>query len=218
MFYSHIGNGIAKIYGGDPEGAIREYDRAIESGKRQALAYHLRANAKCCLGKYAEGILDRNKAIELDPEYRSFYNNLSNILADIDRKEIDNISIVAANNIKLVVSQLSDLKKYQSEAIVIPIAEIGRDVKFIVEKIISSSSTSDDKILKRKIWKKGIKAAAAHCMTKHERHPELPQISICHAFLKEYEIEDEPNYSAEKPSNNISKIRSEERWGKSEIQ
>jgi tetratricopeptide (TPR) repeat protein len=113
-FYLSLGNGISKIYSNDTDGALKAFSEAIKSesnnpfDKRYAIAFHLRGNIYSQMGNYAGGIADRKKAMEIDPEYEKFYNNLGNKFAEIDRNAIDNISISIGDNFKKVLSELSN--------------------------------------------------------------------------------------------------------------
>lgn len=70
----------------------------------------------------------------------------------------------------------------------------------------------------KKVWKKGKKAAATYCIAKQSKRPNMSKIEVCREFLKEWTIESEPEYTPEMLSNFVAKLRSEENWGKREIQ
>jgi hypothetical protein len=70
--------------------------------------------------------------------------------------------------------------------------------------IVNLSSTS-----RRVQWKEGIKAAAVTCIAEQFQNPNISQIKICGKFLKQFEIVDEANYSPEKLSNMVSKLKYE---------
>ena len=59
----------------DFEGAIRDYDKAIEINPQYAYAYNNRGLSKNNLGQYQEAIKDYDKAIEINPQYAMAYNN-----------------------------------------------------------------------------------------------------------------------------------------------
>ena len=59
--------GGAKHKLGDREGAIADFDRAIELNPNHAGAYYNRGSAKSDLGDQAGAEADRKRAIELDP-------------------------------------------------------------------------------------------------------------------------------------------------------
>ena len=57
------------------EGAIKDYDKAIELDPNYALAYMNRGIAKAQLKQYSAAIADYDKAIELDPNFALAYHN-----------------------------------------------------------------------------------------------------------------------------------------------
>ena len=67
--------GVAKSSLGDKEGAIKDYDKAIELRPDYAKAYYNRGNAKSSLEDKDSAIKDYSRAIELNPNYASAYNN-----------------------------------------------------------------------------------------------------------------------------------------------
>ncbi len=69
----------------------------------------------------------------------------------------------------------------------------------------------------KKIWKKGKKAAATYCISRHSKRPNLHRIDVCRDFLREWILESNPEYTPEMLSNYAAKLRSEENWGKREI-
>ena len=64
---AYISRGHAKRTSGDYDGAIAEFDRAIELDPVDAGAYHGRGEAKRGKGDYDGAIADCDRAIELDP-------------------------------------------------------------------------------------------------------------------------------------------------------
>ena len=64
-----MNRGLAKTFLKEYEGAIKDYDKAIELDPNFAPAYHNRGIAKYELKQYSEAIADYDKAIELDPNY-----------------------------------------------------------------------------------------------------------------------------------------------------
>ena len=93
VFYYN--RGIAKQVKGDLDGAIADYNRAIESSPRYAHAYTNRGRAKKVKGDLDGALADYNRAIELDPDDVRAYSNrgfakwtmghLDDALADYDR-------------------------------------------------------------------------------------------------------------------------------------
>ena len=59
----------------DYQGAIADYDKAIELNPKDARAYYNRGTAKNELKQYKEAIADYDKAIELNPKDADAYNN-----------------------------------------------------------------------------------------------------------------------------------------------
>ena len=67
--------GLEKYDKKDYQGAIADFDKAIEINPKYADAYNNRGNAKNQLKQYQEAIADYNKAIELNPKNVQAYNN-----------------------------------------------------------------------------------------------------------------------------------------------
>ena len=67
----------------DYQGAIADYDKAIELNPKEARAYYNRGVVKDELKQYKEAIADYDKAIELNPKYfdalKILYNGLNNM-------------------------------------------------------------------------------------------------------------------------------------------
>jgi len=87
----YFNSGIEKANSGDYEGAIKEFDKAVEINPKFAEAYYNRGVAKGELGDYRGGIEDYNKAIEINPRYaKAYYNrgvlkgNLGNYRGEIE--------------------------------------------------------------------------------------------------------------------------------------
>ncbi len=59
----------------DLQGAIKDYDKAIEIDPENAMAYNNRGNVKQYLRDLQGAIQDYDKAIEIDPNYATAYNN-----------------------------------------------------------------------------------------------------------------------------------------------
>ncbi len=69
----HQGNAKSSL--GDDEGAIQDYNQAIELNPQLAEAYYNRGLAKSRLGQNEEAIKDYDKAIELNPQLAEAYCN-----------------------------------------------------------------------------------------------------------------------------------------------
>ena len=71
-------SGIEKYEKGNYQGAITDYNEAIEINPQYAAAYCTRGVAKVKLEDYQGAIPDYNKAIEIDPQDALAYNNRAN--------------------------------------------------------------------------------------------------------------------------------------------
>ena len=71
-------SGLKKHEQGDFEGAIADYNKAIELNPKDVRAYYNRGVAKKTLKQYKEAIADYDKAIELNPEDAQAYYNRGN--------------------------------------------------------------------------------------------------------------------------------------------
>jgi protein O-mannosyl-transferase len=67
--------GLAKKNLGDKEGALQDYNRAIEITPEYSLAYNNRGNLKEKLGDREGALIDYNRTIEIKPDYAEAYNN-----------------------------------------------------------------------------------------------------------------------------------------------
>src|SRR6266699_2583338 len=67
--------GLAREAKGDHDGAIADYNRAIELNPKYAGAYNNRGLAKKAKGDHDGAIADYNRAIELNPKDAGAYNN-----------------------------------------------------------------------------------------------------------------------------------------------
>ncbi|MFL0760785.1 MAG: tetratricopeptide repeat protein, partial [Prochlorococcus sp.] len=59
----------------DYQGAIADFNKAIEFGPQYAYAYYNRGITKSTLGHYREAIADFGMAIEIDPKDSAAYYN-----------------------------------------------------------------------------------------------------------------------------------------------
>lgn len=109
LAWAYNSRGIAKKAKGDLDGAIADYNRALEHDSRHAKAYYNRGNAKRAKGDLDGAIADYNLAIELDPRYVNAYGgrgnaksdkgNLDGAIADYSRVlELDPRSVGAYTN------------------------------------------------------------------------------------------------------------------------
>ena len=74
-FMRNFSQGLEKYEAGNYQGAITDYDKAIEINPQDAGAYSNRGSAKDDLGDYQGAIVDYDKAIEINPQYASAYLN-----------------------------------------------------------------------------------------------------------------------------------------------
>ena len=65
------------MMGGDYEGAVENFTKAIEADPTQVYFYDDRGRAYANLGKYDEAITDYKTAIEIDPDYIFPYSDLA---------------------------------------------------------------------------------------------------------------------------------------------
>ena len=70
--------GYAKTSMGDHEGALADFDRAMEIRPRYARAYSNRGNAKYNMGDYKGALADYNWAIKINPQYAVAHSNRGN--------------------------------------------------------------------------------------------------------------------------------------------
>jgi len=66
-------SGVGKLASGDYQGAINDFNKAIEINPKDADAYYNRGFAKAKLGDYRKAIEDFNKAIEINPKIAEAY-------------------------------------------------------------------------------------------------------------------------------------------------
>ena len=70
--------GVEKGKSGDLQGAIADFNKAIEIDPQFAIAYYNRGVAKSNLKDYQGAIADYTKAIQIDPQYVNAYFNRGN--------------------------------------------------------------------------------------------------------------------------------------------
>jgi tetratricopeptide (TPR) repeat protein/DNA-directed RNA polymerase subunit RPC12/RpoP len=73
---SYNSSGAEKLKNGDVNGAITDFNQAVELDPRYANAYHNRAYAKVKKKQYAAAIEDIQRAIQLDPKNGDYYLSL----------------------------------------------------------------------------------------------------------------------------------------------
>ena len=75
-------SGIEKYHSGDIDGALEDYNRAIEINPKYASAYYNRGIAYEDLGDSGNALMDYSKAIEIDPDYVDAYINRGCLLVE----------------------------------------------------------------------------------------------------------------------------------------
>jgi lipoprotein NlpI len=78
LSWAYLNRGIAKKQKGELDGAIADYNRAIELDPRVVIGYNNRGTAKSAKGDLDGAIADYNRATELDPRHVNAYNNRGN--------------------------------------------------------------------------------------------------------------------------------------------
>ena len=112
--------GNAKLHKGDLDGALADYDKAIELNPDYVVAYNNRGFTKSKKGDLDGALADCDKAIELNPDYAVAYNNrgiakwhkgdLVGALADYDKAiELNPDHAGAYNNRGFTKSNKGDL-------------------------------------------------------------------------------------------------------------
>ena len=130
---AYYNRGAAKIEKGDLDGAIADYNRAIELNPKDARAYYNRGIAKRAKGDLDGAIADFSRAIELDPKYAIAYNNrgiakddkgdLDGAIADYNRAiELDPKLAIAYNNRGNAEKKLSRSPSRSAETPSVPLA------------------------------------------------------------------------------------------------
>ncbi len=105
----YINSGDAKYLKRDMDGAITDYNRALENNPQLSEAYNNRGNAKQGKGDLEGAIADYNRAIEINPQYSEAYNgrgaakydkgDLDGVIADCNRAiEIDPKYVIVYTN------------------------------------------------------------------------------------------------------------------------
>jgi serine/threonine protein kinase/regulator of sirC expression with transglutaminase-like and TPR domain len=85
--WSYINRGLARLKLGDINGAIVDYNRAIEINPRDFEALYSRANLQIISGDDKAALVDFSKAIEVNPRYHQAYNNRGVVRCDLGDKK-----------------------------------------------------------------------------------------------------------------------------------
>ena len=100
--------GVAKWRKGDLDGAIADYNRAVELNPKDTAAYYNRGVAKQTRGDLDGAFADYNRTLELDPKYAVAYNNRS--AAKQAKGDLSLDDRVAASQ-QRITSQMKDLSQ-----------------------------------------------------------------------------------------------------------
>src|SRR5215468_2684176 len=76
---TYIDRGLAKQKKGDLDGAMADYNKAIELNPKSATAYNNRGAIRSTKGDLNGALGDFNQAIRLNPNYALPYNNRGNV-------------------------------------------------------------------------------------------------------------------------------------------
>ena len=71
----YLTGGLAKYNRGDYQGAVSDFDAALQINPDYAEAYNNRGRAKTALGQYQQAIADYEMALQINPDYAEAYNN-----------------------------------------------------------------------------------------------------------------------------------------------
>ena len=82
----YFNQGVEKYWAGNYQGAIADYNKALEINPDDATAYSYRGVAKGTLGDYRGAVADYTKAIEINPQYAAAYENRG-----LDRESINDL-------------------------------------------------------------------------------------------------------------------------------
>ncbi|MFA6571237.1 MAG: tetratricopeptide repeat protein, partial [Bacteroidota bacterium] len=110
IVFSYLG--VANSNLGNKQGAIADYNNAIEINPKYTEAYFNRGNAKSTLGDNQEAIADYNKAIEINPQYAEAYFNRGNLKSTLGDKQ----EAIADYN-KVIEINPKDAKAYTNRGV-----------------------------------------------------------------------------------------------------
>ena len=83
----YFDRGVDRLKAGKYEGAIADFDQAINIRPKYTDAYIKRADAKIRLGQYKEAIVDYDQAIRLQPDNAPMYVNRSVVKAELGQHQ-----------------------------------------------------------------------------------------------------------------------------------
>ena len=72
---------------GNPENAIRDFDRVIKIDSKHQKAFHLRGLAREMAGDDDKAFKDFNSAIDIDPEYGAAYYSRATLLTKMGQED-----------------------------------------------------------------------------------------------------------------------------------
>ena len=104
-------SGVEKADSGDYQGAIKDYNKAIEINPNYSEAYFNRGIVKYRLGDYQGEIEDYNKAIEINPDYSKAYYNRGITKLQLGQKDIGCLDLYKARDLG-DTSANDTIKKY----------------------------------------------------------------------------------------------------------
>ncbi|NER33694.1 MAG: tetratricopeptide repeat protein [Oscillatoria sp. SIO1A7] len=111
-FQELLGSGQQRSGSGDNQGAIQEYNKAIELNPNNHEAYHKRGNAQFDLRNYKEAIEDYTAAIKLKPEYVNAYYNRG-----LANDEAGNYGAAVEDYSKVIEIEPTDRDAYYKRAV-----------------------------------------------------------------------------------------------------
>jgi serine/threonine-protein kinase len=104
-----LNRGIARGQSGNYDGAIADFDKALELGSRESSTHFNRGYAKYLKGDSGGAIPDYQKAIEIDPKNADAHNSLAWIMATAPDAKLRNGRMAIEHALKAV--ELTERKR-----------------------------------------------------------------------------------------------------------